>query len=182
MGDGDKKENVTRVGGVAPSAPKLPGAPPPRPAPPSGGGPAGESTHVGAAPPSLPKPGAQAPIERKSVSPPAAPSADIADDEGEETVAIGQVSQRSPHSLQRVQPAGHTGVVYLTGDTYLMGRKHGADLPLFSPTASREHARLVRRTDGWYLETLAEKAVIANGSLVRTAVRLEHKMRLQIGG
>lgn len=97
-------------------------------------------------------------------------------------MAIGQVSQRSPHSLQRVQPAGHTGVVYLTGDTYLMGRKHGADLPLFSPTASREHARLVRRTDGWYLETLAEKAVIANGSLVRTEVRLEHKMRLQIGG
>ncbi len=165
MSDDDKKDDATRVGGGPPAAPKLPGA---------GSRSPGEGTRHGGAPPVLPgKPG---PPPAGSAPPPEPPA------ESEETIAVGQVTERTPFSLQRVQPPGHTGVVYLTGQTYLLGRKHGADLPLFSPTASREHARLEFRADGWYLEPSADNTVIANGSVVRGAVRLEHKMRLQIGG
>jgi pSer/pThr/pTyr-binding forkhead associated (FHA) protein len=161
MSDDDKKDDATHVGGAPPAMPKLPGgAPPPA---------QGETTHLGARPPQLPKPGAP-------------PPADDDDAEGEETVAIGQVPQRTPFSLQRIQPPGHTGVVYLAGAAYLLGRKQGADLPLFSPTASREHARLERRSDGWYVEAIEGKAVIVNGSLLRAAARLEHKTRIQLGG
>jgi pSer/pThr/pTyr-binding forkhead associated (FHA) protein len=161
MSDDDKKDDATHVGGAPPAMPKLPGSAPP-PA-------TGEATHVGAPPPQLPKPG----------TPPAASEED-ADDE--ETVAIAQVPQRTPFSLQRIQPPGHAGVVYLAGAAYLLGRKQGADLPLFSPTASREHARLERRSDGWYVEPIEGKAVIVNGSLLRAAARLEHKTRIQLGG
>jgi FHA domain-containing protein len=172
MSDDGKKDDATHLGGVPPVAPKLPSTAPPSGAPAK----APDDTHVGSAPPQLPRPGTP-PSPR-----PVAPTAEPAADDGEETVAIAPVTQRAPFSLQRVQPPGHAGVVYLTRDTYLAGRKQGADLPLFSPTASREHARLERRSDGWYVAPLEGKTVIANGSSVHAALRLEHKMRLQIGG
>lgn len=181
MSDGGKKDDATHVGGAPPLVPKLPSAAPASGAPPK----AADETHVINAPPQLPRPGVQA-SPRPPASPPAgrpgAPIAEPAEDEGEETVAIAPVTQRAPFSLQRVQPPGHTAVIYLTSDTYLVGRKQGADLPLFSPTASRDHARLERRSDGWYIVPFEGKRVVANGSSVQGALRLEHKMRLQIGG
>jgi len=175
MSDAEKKGDATRIGGGPPAAPKLPSS-----GAPSGG--SAEHTHPSGAPPVMPAkpPSAPPPAQPPLVSPPPAPSPDEGD--GGETVIVGQVAQRAKCSLQRVQPPGHAEVIYLSGETYLAGRKHGADLPLFSPTASREHARLERRADGWYLEPIEGKAVIANGSLLRGAIRLEHKTRLQMGG
>ena len=66
-------------------------------------------------------------------------------------------------------------------DAYLVGRAPTSDLRLYSPTASREHARLIRRGAAWYLTPIEGKTVLANGSLVGEEVRLEHKMRLQLG-
>ena len=177
MTEGDKKDDATHVGGAPPVVPKLPSAAPSSNAPPA----APDATHIGSAPPPVPHPTVpkSPPI---SAAPPLEPAAAASDDEGEETVAIAPVTQRTPFSLQRIQPAGHTGVVYLTRDIYLIGRKQGADLLLFSPTASREHARLERRSDGWYILPIEDKRVVANGSGVQGALRLEHKMRLQIGG
>jgi pSer/pThr/pTyr-binding forkhead associated (FHA) protein len=186
MSDGDKKDDATHLGGAPPVAPKLPSAAPPGAAPGSPPPPkAPDDTHVGSAPPRLPRPGmppSPPPPAPQPIGRPVAPTVEPAEDDGEETVAIAPVTQRTPFSLQRVQPPGHAGVIYLTRDTYLVGRKQGADLPLFSPTASREHARLERRGDGWYVAPVENKTVVANGSSVHAALRLEHKMRLQIGG
>jgi pSer/pThr/pTyr-binding forkhead associated (FHA) protein len=66
-------------------------------------------------------------------------------------------------------------------DAYLLGRAPTSDLRLYSPAASREHARLIRRGEAWFLAAFEGKTVLANGSLVSGEVRLEHKMRLQLG-
>ena len=66
--------------------------------------------------------------------------------------------------------------------SYLLGRSHKCDVPLYSPNASREHARLTFRDAAWYVQPLGGKAVTADGMKVGDEQRLTHKMRLQLGG
>lgn len=179
-GSGDK----TNIGGAPPAIPQPPAdAPAPR---------TGEQTHIGAAPPRPPvapppaltpegdRPPSSAPPSN-AAEPGAAPEQGI-DDEGTVFLGADAIERRPRVLLNREQPPGHPGSETLDGDQYLMGRARTCDIKLFSPTASREHARLTRRADGWYVEPYAGKIVLANGSVLRQPMRLEHRMRLQLGG
>jgi hypothetical protein len=168
----------------------------------------GESTHAGVEPPAAPVvPAPPASEETRVAVPPSMPSPPPADQAGgthpgvvvppvipppapppseeeEGTVYIERevVEQRPSVVLNREQPPGHPGGERLERDQYLVGRSHNCDIKLFSKGASREHARLSRRADGWYIEACADKLVLANGAPVRDPIRLEHRMRLQMGG
>ena len=152
-------------------------------------GPAPDSTHPGGAAPPIPKlppaghkppppePAAAERTSRGSVAPP--PTA--VDDEEEGTVIVTR-KQATAATLQRLQPPGHPEVIHLDRTSYLVGRSHKCDLALYSPTASREHARLTFRDAAWHLQPLGDKPVIADGNKVGGELRLTHKMRLQLGG
>jgi len=84
--------------------------------------------------------------------------------------------------LQRMQPAGRSETVALDRSSYLLGRSQTCDIRLFSPTASREHARLINRDGGWYIEPVEDRPVLANGATIKGATRLVHKTRIQLGG
>src|SRR6185369_1042549 len=87
-----------------------------------------------------------------------------------------------PHvTLNRLAPAGHAGSVALSGSAHLLGRGPTCDIRLYSPTASREHARLTARSGTWYLAPCEDKEVLANGAVVQGEIRLEHQMHLQLG-
>jgi pSer/pThr/pTyr-binding forkhead associated (FHA) protein len=72
-------------------------------------------------------------------------------------------------------------MIRLNADSYVLGRSSDADIPLFSPTASRRHALLLRREGEWFLQPEESKLVIAAGTPVVKEIRLTHKMRLQLG-
>lgn len=132
--------------------------------------PPSDGTDRAIAPPPKP-PGAQ-----PTASPPAPRDAD------EEGTVILTRRREVTATLQRVQPPGHSEVIHLDRTSYLVGRSHKCDLPLYSESASREHARLTFRDAIWYVEPLGGKAVTADGVTVRDEQRLTHKMRLQLGG
>jgi pSer/pThr/pTyr-binding forkhead associated (FHA) protein len=161
-------DDKTMTGGAPPPLLKKPAAPPPPPAapPPSREEEATDHTIADMPPP---KPAAPPP-----------PSSGGFEDEGA-TIVLAP-SQRSTCSLQRIEPPGHGDVITLSRNDYLLGRSRTCDVPLYSSTASREHARLSKRGDSWYLTPEEGKTVIAGGSTVAGEVKLVHKMRLQLGG
>lgn len=83
--------------------------------------------------------------------------------------------------LQRVQPTGRSEMIALDRSTYILGRSHTSDIELFTPTASREHARLVYRDGQWYLQPFEQHAVLVDGKMVRHEARVTNRMRLQLG-
>jgi predicted component of type VI protein secretion system len=101
--------------------------------------------------------------------------------EDEATLMVRPVANRPRFAVRHEQPPGHSGATTLTRDAYLIGRSPSSDLRLFSPNASREHARLSLRSGAWYLAPCEGKTVIVNGETVRAEVRLTHKMRLVLG-
>ena len=84
-------------------------------------------------------------------------------------------------TMQRVQPPGRSEMVSLQRPVYVLGRAHGADIALYSASASREHARIVKREERWFVVSLPGKSVIANGAKVKGERQLTHKMRVQLG-
>lgn len=175
MSESDKKDDTTGIGGVAPAIPKLPSQP--APSQPSSARQPGEATRVSDAPPVLPG---------QPAAPPAAPP--VGDRRGtpavedeDATIIIPRDTTRPRFSLNRMQPPGHSEPVVLERDAYLVGRAPTSDVRLYSASASREHARLTRRGDAWYLARCEDKVVLVNGAAVLDEVRLEHKMRLQLG-
>jgi hypothetical protein len=183
MSDSDKNDRdrgeSTHAGGGPPAIPAVP-APP-----------AGEATHGVAAPPSPPSAPPPPPDEKMGgthpgivpppvIPPPAPPPSE--EEEGTVYIPREVVEQRPSVVLNREQPPGHPGGERLERDQYLVGRSQNCDIKLFSKAASREHARLTRHADGWYIEACPDKLVLANGSPVRQPTRLEHRMRLQMGG
>jgi len=133
-------------------------------------------------------PGAKASVEMPATppqfappSPPELPAEDretVIDDDEERTV-IGELA--SPFSLMRMKPAGHPLPITLTRNSFVIGRSRECDIPLFSQTAHRRHAKLYKRDDVWVLEPFENHVVIADGDLVRGEVEVVHKMRLQLG-
>jgi hypothetical protein len=161
MGDGDDqdRDEGTRIGGAAP---ELPAAPPAR-----------DKTDLGLGTPELPS----------GPAPATSPAAPVADDDADETRMLGAAEQLHPLVMvDHIEPPGHSQSVTLAGASYVIGRAVTCDIRLFSDTASREHARLLRRADAWVLVPSEGKMVLANGTVVRDEVRLENRMLLQLGG
>jgi FHA domain len=180
-------DESTKTGGAPP---RPPGVPPPSAPPASGETPAASPPPpaASAAPAaSPPAPAASGAAEadrtgRAPVPPPKTPPAGDYLEEEEGTVLLSTASAR-PCSLQRLAPAGHgAAIVKLDRDSYLMGRSHTCDIQLFSATASRQHAQLLKKGDAWVLRPVEDKVVIAGGVRVKEEVCLTHKMRLQLGG
>lgn len=164
-------DDGTRMGGGPPKPPRpSPGpAAPQLPATPEPG-----DTRLGGEPPKRPV--------APSAAVPAAPVPMAAPDDGGETMFVAERPQQAAHSLQRVQPPGRTEVIYLDRPGYRLGRAEGSDIALYSTTASRQHALLLRDDDGWVLEAVPGKTILADGELVQARVRLRHQMRLRLGG
>jgi pSer/pThr/pTyr-binding forkhead associated (FHA) protein len=104
----------------------------------------------------------------------------LADQTGEATVVITERVQVTMR-LQRLQPAGRSEVIRLDRASYVLGRAHTCDIALFSPSASREHARLTNHEGEWYIEPLQNKSVLVNGSTVSEPTLVTHKMHIQLG-
>jgi pSer/pThr/pTyr-binding forkhead associated (FHA) protein len=84
--------------------------------------------------------------------------------------------------FNQVEPKEHAAPHFLDQSAYLLGRSRECDLRLYSGTASRQHAKVERRDDGWHVVPLENKQVIADGKVVRGEIRLRHGMRLRLGG
>jgi ATP/maltotriose-dependent transcriptional regulator MalT len=70
------------------------------------------------------------------------------------------------------------------GDVLTVGRDPANDLVLVTKTVSREHARLVRQEDRWYVEDRGSfNGTLLNGQRVPAGARLplRHADRLQLG-
>lgn len=69
----------------------------------------------------------------------------------------------------------------LEGDSLTIGRLDSCQIVLDDPNASRRHAELTRREDGWWIVDLGStNGTLVNGSLVKER-RLEPGDQLQIG-
>ena len=96
------------------------------------------------------------------------------------TPAVGDVQAGGPALV--VRAGDRAGEHFLLGDSRVtIGRSSGADILLDDVTVSREHARVVRRPDGFYIED----ADSLNGTYVnRRRVESHHLSdgdELQIG-
>jgi hypothetical protein len=176
----------TQFAKAPPAMPRAPQAQPaaqPAPAeaaPPSDAAREGETRILPQRPAIAPPPAAAS----RPAQAPRRPAADdeAGEDEGRTVVMLGEAPAPTRVRLQRMKPAGRSEIVVLDRETYLIGRSQACDLKLYSPSASREHARLASREGKWYLRPINQKTVIANGVQVKEEVRLTHKMRLQFGG
>lgn len=88
---------------------------------------------------------------------------------------------RARQVLQRLRPPGHSEVIPLQLAYYTVGRSTQCSIRLFSETASRRHAHLLRREGVWYLEPEPGKTVIVDGTRVEKEIRLRHRTLLEFG-
>ena len=94
--------------------------------------------------------------------------------------AVGDVQAGGPALV--VRAGDRAGEHFLLGDSRVtIGRSSGADILLDDITVSREHARVVRRPDGFYIED----ADSLNGTYVNRRRIESHKLddgdEIQIG-
>ena len=191
---------------------RIGGAPPPRPVatpPPAAGG--DQTRVVPAAPPAAPSPAGKppeggAPAPSAGTPPPASDAtrvlprrdatgaADAAgapetsrtigtpDQSQDATVFVAPTPAAQAAQIERIAPKDKRQMLDLSQSTYVFGRSRSADIQLYTATASREHARLVRQGGRWAIEPIAHKIVLAGGIRVtRGTVQLTHKMRLKMG-
>ncbi|MGH2812044.1 MAG: FhaA domain-containing protein, partial [Actinomycetota bacterium] len=86
----------------------------------------------------------------------------------------------APAKLSRKDGDGRQDWV-LEGDEVIVGRQETCDIVIENPNASRRHARLTRREDGWWIADMgAVNGTLVNGSLVKER-RLRPGDRIQIG-
>ncbi|MEW6268624.1 MAG: FHA domain-containing protein, partial [Thermodesulfobacteriota bacterium] len=101
---------------------------------------------------------------------------------GEERTVILPRKVASTLQLKRVAPSGQAETLTLERPNLMLGRGHGCDVKLFTPTASREHARMWFQDGQWRIAALERKSLYIDG--VRQAegeVRLRNGMRLRLG-
>jgi serine phosphatase RsbU (regulator of sigma subunit) len=74
----------------------------------------------------------------------------------------------------RVEPPGAPPFRYdVQGDSVVVGRSSTADVHVQDRYLSRQHARLFRRPDGWYVETLSDKSpTLVNGAAIVRPTRI----------
>jgi pSer/pThr/pTyr-binding forkhead associated (FHA) protein len=130
----------------------------------------------------LPRPSEAKPVDEarpsQDVSRTAVGSADAQD----ATVVVPSSPATQAARLERIAPKDKREAMDLRQDGYVFGRSRSSGIPLYTATASREHARLVRQGGRWAIEPLAHKVVVAGGVRVtRGTVQLTHKMRLKMG-
>jgi serine phosphatase RsbU (regulator of sigma subunit)/pSer/pThr/pTyr-binding forkhead associated (FHA) protein len=69
----------------------------------------------------------------------------------------------------------------LTKDTVVLGRSPDCDIPIPSPSISRQHARLVRIQEKWYIEDmLSRNGTFVNNQGVATRTELKRNDRIRI--
>jgi hypothetical protein len=201
---GEDAAERTRILAGAPPRPAPAGAPPAA-APPAPSD-AGERTRVvGSAPPGAPRPSAsgapgaappapagQGPTGTVAVPREAAPVAtkeDVTVDplrgraaSDEERTVILPRKTASTLRLKRVAPSSQAEMLTLERPNLVLGRGHGCDVKLFTPTASREHARIWFEDGQWKIAAMERKSLYVDG--VRQAqreVRLRNGMKLRLG-
>jgi len=133
-----------------------------------------------APPPVSPPPPATTPEVRAPA--PAQPTASSVAIDAEEATQILPQRRVATMRLQRVQPPGRSEMIELDRASYLMGRSVACDLTLYSPTASREHARLHNQGGAWFIEPVEAREVNVDGVAIKESTRLVHAMRLRLGG
>jgi len=85
-----------------------------------------------------------------------------APDDEERTVVLGRRVEPTVR-LERVAPAGEAETIALDRPSLLLGRGHGADVKLRTPTASREHARIVSKDGRWFIVAIERKTFSVDG-------------------
>lgn len=190
---------------IAPARP--PGVPPIAPAAPPAAGAAGpeggDRTQILAAPP----PGAaravapaaggapSAPAAPAAATPAATPPAPAADvtvdpararpvspDDAERTVVLQPRRVESTMRLERAAPKGTEETIQLDRPSLLLGRGHGCDVKLRTPTASREHAKIFFKNGQWMIAGVEGKSFYADGARQSGGeIALRGGMRLRLG-
>jgi sigma-B regulation protein RsbU (phosphoserine phosphatase) len=84
----------------------------------------------------------------------------------------------------RIEPPGAAPVRgEYDGPAVVLGRSGQATVPVPDASLSRLHARLFERDGGWWVEDLGSKnATLLNGQLLKHAMRLQARDRLQMAG
>ena len=84
--------------------------------------------------------------------------------------------------LERVAPKGEAEVIALDRPSFVLGRGHGCDVKLRTPTASREHARIFFQNGQWTVASLEQKTFYVDGARhAGGEVPLRGGMRLRLG-
>ncbi|HEY2773692.1 MAG TPA: FHA domain-containing protein [Candidatus Binatia bacterium] len=63
----------------------------------------------------------------------------------------------------------------------IIGRALECDLRLFSSSASRQHAKIEKRNEGWVLVPIEGRRVMVDGEFIDAEVLLQPQMRLSLG-
>ncbi|MBI3786497.1 MAG: FHA domain-containing protein [Deltaproteobacteria bacterium] len=144
-----------------------------------------DKTQIGAKPPpKLPT----GPPKPTSHEPPATPepqaprlesTAEAADDD---EATVFEARPRSSFRLQRVQPPGHSEIIVLDRTSYVAGRMPACEIRLYTPSASREHARFNNVGGAWEVEAIGDRVVLVNGTPIHAATRLSHQSVVKLGG
>src|SRR6185369_4459464 len=78
------------------------------------------------------------------------------------TVRWEDRSERPWISLEHVLPPDFAGVERLDKEVAIVGRSLECDVRLYSASASRQHARIEQREDGWYLAPIEGRRVMVD--------------------
>src|SRR5262249_14833861 len=69
----------------------------------------------------------------------------------------------------------------LTQDTVVLGRSPDCDIPIPSPSTSRQHARLMHLHEKWYIEDmLSRNGTYVNNQLIQARTQLQKNDRIRI--
>ena len=158
-----------------PAAPPAPPAAPPKPSAPAS--PPASASSSSTAPPSVgghdTPPSRPDITDRTRIVPPRSTDAT--------TVNWDAPRERPWITLEHVLPAEYAGTQEIDKEVVVLGRALECEVRLFSASASRQHARIEQRPDGWYLIPMEGKRVIVDGRILDGEVMLEAGMRLGLG-
>jgi pSer/pThr/pTyr-binding forkhead associated (FHA) protein len=102
-------------------------------------------------------------------------------DDDERTVVLQPRKLESTVRLERTAPKGTEETIPLDRPSLLLGRGHGCDVKLRTPTASREHAKIVFKGGQWMISGVEGKSFYADGARQAAEVALRGGMRIRLG-
>ncbi|MBY0274410.1 FHA domain-containing protein, partial [Candidatus Binatia bacterium] len=105
-----------------------------------------------------------------------------APDDGERTVVLQPRKVESTMRLERTAPKRTEEAIQLDRPSLLLGRGHGCDVKLRTPTASREHAKISSKNGQWTIAGVEGKSFYVDGARQSSGeVVLRGGMRLRLG-